>query len=163
MTAPLVSILMPAYNAEEWIAESLQSAVDQSWQRKEIIVVDDGSRDRTAEVASRFASKDVKVVSTTNQGLSAAVNHAYQLCQGDYIQELDSDDLMSPNKIERQLAALREGDASEYCFRRRGPSFTIGPSVRVSWRHHCARIYPLSNGSCGKCVRTYTCKTQLGW
>ena len=48
---PLVSIVMPAYNAEEWIAESLQSAVTQTWQRKEIIVVDDGSTDRTAEVA----------------------------------------------------------------------------------------------------------------
>ena len=83
---PLVSILIPAYNAEEWIADTLQSAIAQTWQRKEIIVVDDGSTDRTAEVARRFASKGVKVVSTTNQGLSAAVNHAYRLCQGDYIQ-----------------------------------------------------------------------------
>jgi glycosyltransferase involved in cell wall biosynthesis len=108
---PLVSILIPAYNAEEWITESLQSAIAQTWPRKEIIVVDDGSRDRTAEVARRFTSKEVKVVSTANQGLSGAVNHAFQLCQGDYIQELDSDDLLSPDKIERQFAALREGDS----------------------------------------------------
>ena len=108
---PLVSILMPAYNAEHWIAESLQSAVDQTWQRKEIIVVDDGSTDRTAEIARRFASKEVKIVSTKNGGLSAAVNHAFELCQGDYIQELDSDDLLSADKIERQFAALREGDS----------------------------------------------------
>ena len=51
---PLVSILMPAYNAEEWISESLHSAMAQTWQRKEIIVVDDGSRDRTAEIARRL-------------------------------------------------------------------------------------------------------------
>jgi glycosyltransferase involved in cell wall biosynthesis len=108
---PLVSILIPAYNAEEWIAESLGSAIAQTWQAKEIIVVDDGSTDRTAEIARRFASKEVKVVSTANQGLSRAVNHAYRLCQGDYIQELDSDDLLSPDKIERQLAALRENDS----------------------------------------------------
>jgi len=108
---PLVSILMPAYNAEHCIAESLQSAVSQTWQRKEIIVVDDGSTDRTAEVAQRFASRGVKVVSTSNRGLSAAVNHGFQLCRGDYIQELDSDDLLSPDKIERQLAALRQGDS----------------------------------------------------
>ena len=57
---PLVSILIPAYNAEEWIADTLQSAIAQTWQRKEIIVVDDGSRDRTAEVARRFASKEVR-------------------------------------------------------------------------------------------------------
>src|SRR5271165_740654 len=107
---PLVSILIPAYNAEEWIAHALQSAVAQTWPRKEIIVVDDGSTDRTAQVAGRFASKGVTVVSTENQGLSAAVNHALRLSRGDYIQELDADDLLSPDKIERQLAALREGD-----------------------------------------------------
>lgn len=108
---PLVSILIPAYNAEKWLAESLQSAIAQTWRRKEIIVVDDGSTDRTAEVARRFASKEVRVVSIPNGGLSAAVNHAIRLSQGDYIQELDSDDLLSPDKIERQLAALREGDS----------------------------------------------------
>jgi len=108
---PLVSILIPAYNAEGWIAESIQSAIAQTWERKEIIVIDDGSTDRTAEMARQFASKEVKVVSTENQGLCAAVNHAYKLCQGDYIQELDSDDLLAPDKIERQLAALHDGDS----------------------------------------------------
>jgi len=108
---PLVSILIPAYNAEELLAYTLQSATAQTWQRKEIIVIDDGSTDRTAEVARRFASKDVKVVSTANQGLSAAVNHGYKLSQGDYIQELDADDILAPDKIEKQLGALREGDS----------------------------------------------------
>jgi glycosyltransferase involved in cell wall biosynthesis len=108
---PLVSILIPAYNAEELIGYTLESAVAQTWQRKEIIVVNDGSRDRTAEVAKQFASKGVKVVTTENQGLSAAVNNAYKHCQGDYIQELDADDVLSPDKIERQLGALREGDS----------------------------------------------------
>jgi glycosyltransferase involved in cell wall biosynthesis len=110
MRVPLVSILIPAYNAEEWIAESIQSAVAQTWPRKEIIVVDDGSTDRTSDVARGFASQIVKVISTENQGLSAAVNTAYGLCQGDYIQELDADDLLAPDKIEKQLAALRETD-----------------------------------------------------
>src|SRR6185295_16732226 len=100
---PLVSILIPAYNAEEWLAPAIQSAVAQTWPRKEIIVVNDGSTDRTAEIARSFASKEVAVLSTENRGLSATVNHAYRHCQGDYIQELDADDLMLPNKIERQL------------------------------------------------------------
>src|SRR6516165_8868413 len=108
---PLVSILVPAYNAEHWIADTLESAVGQTWPRKEIIVVDDGSTDGTGEVARRFASKNVKVVSTSNQGLSAAVNNAYRVCQGDYIQELDADDILARDKIERQLAALREADS----------------------------------------------------
>jgi glycosyltransferase involved in cell wall biosynthesis len=108
---PLVSILITAYNAEQWLAYTLQSAIAQTWPRKEIIVVDDGSRDRTAEVAQRFSSKGVAVVSTENHGLSAAANHAIQLSQGDYIQMLDSDDLLAPDKIERQLAALYEYDS----------------------------------------------------
>jgi glycosyltransferase involved in cell wall biosynthesis len=105
---PLVSILIPAYNAEEWVAQSIQSAVAQTWQRKEVIIVNDGSTDRTGEVASRFAAENVKVVSTGNQGPSAAINTAYRLSQGDYIQELDADDILAPDKIEKQLAALRE-------------------------------------------------------
>ena len=107
---PLVSILIPAYNAEETIAAAMQSAIAQTWERKEIIVVDDGSRDRTVEVAQRFASKRVTVVSTQNQGAAAARNHALRLSQGDYIQWLDNDDLLAPDKIERQLGALRDAD-----------------------------------------------------
>jgi glycosyltransferase involved in cell wall biosynthesis len=108
---PLVSILMPAYNTQEFIAETLRSAIAQTWKRTEIIVVDDGSTDRTAEVARGFASKGVTVVSTENGGLSAAQNEAFRHSQGDYIQWLDSDDLLAPDKIERQLAALRDGDS----------------------------------------------------
>jgi len=108
---PLVSIIIPAYNAEKWVGYAIQSAVDQTWPRKEIIVIDDGSKDRTAGVAREFVSKGVTVVSTANHGLSAAVNHGFRLCQGDYVQELDADDLLAPNKIELQLAALRPGES----------------------------------------------------
>lgn len=108
---PLVSILIPAYNHENWIAESIQSALAQTWPNIEIIVVNDGSTDRTAEIAKSFVPK-IKVVSTENRGLSAAVNTAYRHCSGDYIQELDADDLLLPDKIERQLRALREGDSN---------------------------------------------------
>jgi len=107
---PLVSILIPAYNAEELIVHTVQSAIAQTWPRKEIIVVDDGSKDRTVEVVQRFASKEVTVVSIKNQGAASARNCALQFSQGDYIQWLDADDLLAPDKIERQLAALREVD-----------------------------------------------------
>ena len=106
---PLVSILITAYNAEDTIAYTLQSALAQTWPRNEIIVVDDGSTDSTAEVARGF--KEVRVVSTENYGLSGAQNNAFPLSQGDYIQYLDADDLLAPDKIERQLAALRECDS----------------------------------------------------
>lgn len=108
---PLVSILIAAYNAEKWIAETLQSAISQTWPNKEIIVVDDGSTDETAEIARRFASRGVTVVSTKNGGLSAAQNNAYKHSQGEYIQFLDADDVLAPDKIERQLAALTSSDS----------------------------------------------------
>lgn len=107
---PLVSILIPAYNAESVIAQTIQSAIAQTWPRKEIIVVDDSSRDRTAEEAGRFASREVSVVTVENGGAAAARNHALKLSQGDYIQFLDADDLLGPDKISSQLAALRDGD-----------------------------------------------------
>src|SRR5215470_10426364 len=105
---PLVSILITAYNAEKTIAWTLQSAVAQTWPRTEIIVVDDGSTDHTAEVARQFTQ--VKVVSTENCGLSGAQNNAFPLSQGDYIQYLDADDLLPPDKIQRQLAAMSDFD-----------------------------------------------------
>jgi len=107
---PLVSIIIPAYNAEETIGEAIRSAVAQTWEPKEIIVVDDGSTDRTAEIARRFEPY-VSVFSTENRGLSAAVNYGCKLCKGDYVQELDADDILVADKIERQLAAISPGDS----------------------------------------------------
>jgi glycosyltransferase involved in cell wall biosynthesis len=103
--ADLVSILVPAYNSEKWIAETLQSAINQTWEKKEIIVVDDGSRDETLKVAKRFESRIVKVVTQENRGASGARNKAWSLAQGDYIQWLDADDLLSSEKVSRQMGA----------------------------------------------------------
>src|SRR5215469_7660834 len=133
---PLVSILIPAYNSENWIGDTLRSAVAQTWEPKEIIVVNDGSTDGTAELARRFASKTVKVVSTENRGLSAAVNCAYRLSQGDYIQELDSDDILAPDKIERQLKALQEGDTKR--------TLLSCPWAYFYYRVRCAQFRPSS-------------------
>ena len=102
---PLVSILIPAYNAELWIADTIRSALAQTWPEKEIIVVDDGSSERTLAVAQTFASAGVRVITQQNQGAAAARNRAFALCRGDYIQWLDADDLLSPDKIARQMAA----------------------------------------------------------
>lgn len=103
---PLVSILIPAYNAEEWLADTLRSAIAQTWDRKEIIVVDDGSRDDTAALARSFEAEGVTVFSQKNQGAASARNQAFALSHGDYIQWLDADDLLAPDKIQRQMQAL---------------------------------------------------------
>ena len=106
---PLVSILIPAYNSAEWIADTIRSALAQTWPHKEIIIVDDGSKDQTLAVARRFASREVNVVTQINQGAAAARNRAFSLSHGDYIQWLDADDLLSPDKITRQMEALGRG------------------------------------------------------
>jgi glycosyltransferase involved in cell wall biosynthesis len=103
---PLVSILIPAFNAGAWIADTIESALAQTWPRKEVIVVDDESADGTLAVARRYASSGVVAATQKNQGAAAARNHAFSLCNGDYIQWLDADDLLAPDKVARQLAAL---------------------------------------------------------
>lgn len=106
---PLVSILIPAYNAEEWIADTIRSAMAQTWPRTEIIVVDDGSSDATLSVARRFECEGVRVISQKNQGASAARNNAYSQSHGDYIQWLDADDLLAPDKIAKQMEFVLQG------------------------------------------------------
>jgi glycosyltransferase involved in cell wall biosynthesis len=103
---PLVSILIPAYNAQEWIADTLRSAVAQSWEAKEIIVVDDGSSDQTFAIAQQFESDSVRVVSQKNSGAAAARNTALSLSHGDFIQWLDADDILAPDKVSRQMTVL---------------------------------------------------------
>ncbi len=110
--AKLVSILIPSYNAQEWIEETIRSALAQTWPQKEIIVVDDGSSDDSLKIARQYQSKTLKVVSQENRGGAEARNTALSHAQGDYIQWLDADDLLAPDKIERQLSAMDEGDNS---------------------------------------------------
>ena len=106
-----VSIIIPCHNAEAWVAQTLESALAQTWPHKEIILVNDGSRDGSLAVARQFEPRGVQVVDQPNQGASAARNHGLRLARGDYIQFLDADDLLSPAKIERQLALLAQRPA----------------------------------------------------
>src|SRR6187399_169174 len=109
---PLVSILIPAYNAEEWIVETIDSALAQTWARKEIIIVNDGSRDQTLAVARRYESGNVKVVTQENQGAAATRNAAFGFSQGDYIQWLDADDLLAPVKVSSQVEVVKRSGSN---------------------------------------------------
>ena len=106
--SPLVSILIPAYNAERWIGDAINSALAQTWPHKEIIVVDDGSTDRTRYIADQFSSHRVKVVSQPSAGAAVARNNALSLSQGDFIQWLDADDILDLDKIAQQIAVTSE-------------------------------------------------------
>lgn len=104
---PSVSILIPAYNAAPWVADTIKSALAQTWAEKEIIIIDDGSTDHTLAIAQQFASDQVTVIAQENQGASAARNLAFARSHGDYIQWLDADDLLAPDKIALQMAIAR--------------------------------------------------------
>jgi glycosyltransferase involved in cell wall biosynthesis len=132
----LVSILIPAHNAEEWMADTLRSAIAQTWEQKEIIVVDDGSTDQTLAIARQFESDGVRVVTQENQGAAAARNRAFSLSRGEYIQWLDADDLLGSDKIARQMKAL------DHCQSRR----TLLSSAwgRFMYRSHRAEFVPTS-------------------
>jgi glycosyltransferase involved in cell wall biosynthesis len=108
----LVSIIIPAYNAECWISDTIRSALSQTWPQKEIIIVDDGSTDNTLAVAKAFESRMVKVVAQPNKGASAARNKGLCFAEGMYIQWLDADDLLAPDKISYQLKCADRGQDS---------------------------------------------------
>lgn len=111
---PLVSILIPAYQSAPWLRATLESALAQTHSPTEIIVVDDGSMDETAALARACAADfpgRIQTVTQPNLGASAARNHALRLARGDFIQFLDADDLLSPRKIELQLARLASAPA----------------------------------------------------
>lgn len=106
MSCPLVSIVIPCFNADAWIGAAVESALDQSHPRCETIVVDDGSTDRSLALARHFSTRGVRVVSQPQRGASAARNHGLRLAAGDFVQFLDADDLLDPAKIAVQLSLL---------------------------------------------------------
>jgi glycosyltransferase involved in cell wall biosynthesis len=102
---PLVSVVIPAYQAEKYLAEALESALAQDYGAFELIVVDDGSTDRTAEIA---AVHGVRVHSQPNAGPAAARNAGLALARGELMTILDADDRWPPERLSRQVAHLRE-------------------------------------------------------
>lgn len=106
MNKPLVSIIIPVFNAGKYLDEAIRSALDQTWPRKEVIVIDDGSTDNSLAIAKTYENKQLKILTQKNKGASAARNLGIKEAAGEYIQFLDADDLLSKNKIESQINRL---------------------------------------------------------
>jgi glycosyltransferase involved in cell wall biosynthesis len=100
---PKVSVIIPTYNRGKFIGAAVQSVLDQTFQDFEVIVVDDGSTDQTADIVQAFFSEKVQYVYQPNCGRSNARNHAIEMAKGRYITFLDSDDLYLPNKLALQI------------------------------------------------------------
>jgi glycosyltransferase involved in cell wall biosynthesis len=107
---PLVSIIIPCYNAEQWIAEAINSALEQTYSPIEVIVINDGSTDNSLEVIKSFGSK-IRWASGPNRGGNHARNRGFELSSGKYIQFLDADDYLLPPKIETQVNFLEKTGA----------------------------------------------------
>ena len=107
MQEALVSVLIPCYNAQKYLKETVDSALKQTHRRIEIVIVDDGSTDDSLEVARHFKADGVKVIAQTNQGQPSALNSAFEASTGNYIQYLDADDILHPEKIAIQIERLQ--------------------------------------------------------
>jgi len=107
----VVSVVVPAYNAETWLPLTLESACQQTLREIEILVVDDDSSDRTAEVVREFSARDprVRLIHRKNGGVGAARNTAIAEARGRYIAPLDADDLWAPEKLAAQVACMEAG------------------------------------------------------
>ena len=108
MTPGLVSIMMPAYNAEPYIGQAIESVLAQRYHRWELIIVNDGSSDGTAGVVSQYNDPRIRVVHQENQGESAARNRALDEMRGEFVAFLDADDVFYPHHLEMTVRHLRE-------------------------------------------------------
>jgi glycosyltransferase involved in cell wall biosynthesis len=133
----LISVVMPAYNTEAFIGEATESILRQTHQDLELIIVDDGSTDGTAEIIARYQAEDsrVRVVSQPNSGVAAARNAGIAIARSEWIAVMDSDDVMESNRLERQLA-----------FVEKNPDLAIAASL-VTWINHDGREIGRSQSS----------------
>lgn len=104
--AAKVSVIIPIYNVEKYIGATIQSVLDQTFQNFEIVVVDDGSLDRSADICKQFSDRRIRVIRQPNCGVSTARNVGIEAARGEYIAFLDGDDLWFPTKLEQQVAHL---------------------------------------------------------
>lgn len=111
---PLVSVIIPAYNAEVFITRTLQSVLNQTYKNLEVIVIDDGSSDRTSEIVKAIALQDsrLRLLQQPNSGVAAARNLGIQMSQGEFIAPIDADDIWYPQNLERQVRVLATADSS---------------------------------------------------
>lgn len=117
---PLISVIVPTYNRENRVINTIESIVNQTYKNLEIIVVDDGSKDNTQQVVENYLEKtgvtNLRYIRQANAGAPAARNHGFSLSSGTYIVFFDSDDLMLEERIEKQITAiLKEGTQCSGC------------------------------------------------
>ncbi len=115
----LVSVIVPLYNAEKYIEETMESILNQTYKNIEIVIVDDGSKDQSSSIVKNFKKKypeQIQYILQENQGVSVARNTGIENANGEYISFLDSDDLWHSTKIEKQIESMHKNNMNAcYC------------------------------------------------
>jgi len=110
-----ISILIPCYNCEKWIKQSIQSALDQSYLNKEIVVIDDGSTDSSQEIIKSFEGK-IKYEIRQHEGPNSIRNRLLEIAEGEWLQYLDADDYLLPNKVKDQIDCLYKAENADVLY-----------------------------------------------
>lgn len=110
---PMISVIIPMYNAERYVEKCIQSLLNQTYRDLEIIIVNDGSKDRSQEICEKYANQDKRItlINTENRGAGSARNTGIEIAKGEYISFIDSDDYVCPDYYERLLNMLQKTDA----------------------------------------------------
>lgn len=103
---PKVSVIIPVYGAERFIAKTLQSVINQTYSNIEILIIDDETRDKSIEICKQFTDERIKIISQKNRGLAGARNTGIRNAQGEYLAFIDADDLWRPDKLEKHVTHL---------------------------------------------------------
>lgn len=115
--SPLVSILIPLYNAEQYVEETITRALQQTYPHIELVIVDDHSTDNSLKIAQRYSSENVHIYSNSKKGGNSARNYAFEKCNGEYIKFMDADDYCTNYMIEKQMERmLKDGDENTLIF-----------------------------------------------
>jgi glycosyltransferase involved in cell wall biosynthesis len=115
MSTPMVTILMPAYNAAVYIGEAIKSVLEQSFTDFELLVIDDGSADDTAGIVRKFADQRIIYLQQTHQGIAYALNRGLKEAKGKFIARFDADDVCMPNRLQKQVEFLTADDRYVLC------------------------------------------------
>lgn len=110
---PLITIIIPVYNGENFLSKAIDSAIGQTYKNIEVLVIDDGSKDKTKEIVQKFADKRIKYIYKNNGGVASALNLGINNAKGEYISWLSHDDYYLPDKLEKQVAILNGLDPED--------------------------------------------------
>ena len=138
---PLISVVMPAYNAEKYLAEAIDSILTQTFTDFELIIIDDGSTDQTPAIIKRYKEQDSRISAfflQKNMGIAAALNQGLSVARGKYLARMDADDISLPERFAKQAAFMEAHPAV-------GVLGTAAIVIDSAGRHHQTLVFPTSH------------------